>query len=93
VTAVARSSWFGAIYREPKNFFAQFAVADNYLDLYPEFVLPEDQRQAYLRDRKGCLVGRQLADQFVSRWATCCPCAAPFIREPGNSWCAVFSTA
>lgn len=64
VTAVARSSWFGAIYREPKNFFAQFAVADNYLDLYPEFVLPDDQRQAYLRDRKGCLVGRQLADQF-----------------------------
>jgi putative ABC transport system permease protein len=64
VLAVARTNWFGAIYREPKNFFAQFAVSDNYLDLYPEFVLPEDQRQAYLRDRKGCLIGRQLADKF-----------------------------
>lgn len=64
VTAVARTNWFGAIYREPKNFFAQFAVSDNYLDLYPEFVLPEDQRQAYRRDRKGCLIGRQLADQY-----------------------------
>ncbi len=64
VTQVARSNWFGGIYQEPKNFFAQFAVSPNYLDLYPEFVLPEAQRQAWLRDRKGCLIGRQLADAY-----------------------------
>jgi putative ABC transport system permease protein len=64
VTSVAYSNWFGGVYQEPKNFFPQFAVSDNYLDLYPEFVLPEDQKQAWLRDRKGVLVGRQLADQF-----------------------------
>ncbi len=64
VTAVARSNWFGGVYRDPKNFFAQFAVSDNYLDLYPEFIVPEQQRAEYQRDRKGALVGRQLADQF-----------------------------
>ncbi|MBW0446524.1 ABC transporter permease [bacterium M00.F.Ca.ET.228.01.1.1] len=64
VTLVARSSWFGGVYREPKNFFAQFAVSDNYLDLYPELVVPAQQRSDYQRDRKGCLVGRQLATQF-----------------------------
>jgi len=64
VTRIARSNWFGGIYREPKNFFPQFAVSDSYLDLYPEFILPPDQRIAFQRDRKGCLVGRQLADQF-----------------------------
>ncbi|RQR51498.1 ABC transporter permease [Burkholderia sp. Bp9125] len=64
VTLVARSNWFGGIYREPKNFFAQFAVSDNYLDLYPEFILPAQQRADYVRDRKGCLIGRQLANQF-----------------------------
>ena len=64
VTAVARSSWFGGVYQDPKKFFAQFAVSDNYLDLYPEFVLPEAERQAWLRDRKGCLVGRQLANIY-----------------------------
>ncbi|MEM5433345.1 ABC transporter permease [Cupriavidus oxalaticus] len=64
VTSVARSNWFGGVYRDPKNFFAQFAVSDNYLDLYPEFVVPEQQRADYQRDRKGALVGRQLADQF-----------------------------
>ena len=64
VTTVARSNWFGGIYQEPKNFFPQFAISDNYLDLYPEFVVPPDQRAAYTRDRKGALIGRQLADQY-----------------------------
>ncbi|MFN7085048.1 MAG: ABC transporter permease [Burkholderiales bacterium] len=64
VTSVVRSNWFGGIYQEPKNFFPQFAVSDNYFDLYPDFVLSEAQRLAYLRDRKGCVVGRQLAEQF-----------------------------
>jgi putative ABC transport system permease protein len=64
VAAVARSSWFGGIYQEPKNFFPQFAVSDNYLSLYPEFLLPDEQRAAYLRDRKGALIGRQLADRY-----------------------------
>ncbi len=64
VTMVARANWFGGIYQDPKKFFAQFAVSPNYLDLYPEFVLPEAQRQAWLRDRKGCLIGRQLAEAY-----------------------------
>jgi putative ABC transport system permease protein len=67
VTAVVRSSWFGGIYQDPKKFFAQFAVSDNYFDLYPEFVLPETERRDWLRDRKGCLVGRQLADIYGFR--------------------------
>jgi putative ABC transport system permease protein len=64
VVKVARSNWFGGIYQEPKNFFAQFAISDNFLDMYPEFIIPLEQRAAWLRDRKGCLVGRQLANQF-----------------------------
>src|SRR6185436_13576904 len=64
VARVARSNWFGGIYQEPKNFFPQFAVSDNYLDLYPEFIVPPQERLAWQRDRKGALVGRQLADQF-----------------------------
>ena len=64
VSAVARANWFGGIYQNPKNFFAQFAVSPNYLDLYTEFVLSDAERQAWVRDRKGCLVGRQLADVY-----------------------------
>ncbi|GJG98800.1 ABC transporter permease [Cupriavidus pauculus] len=64
VTQVARSNWFGGVYRDPKNFFAQFAVSDNYLDLYPEFIVTPAQRADYQRDRRGALVGRQLADSY-----------------------------
>ncbi|MDR5809021.1 ABC transporter permease [Caballeronia sp. LZ019] len=64
VTMVARSNWFGGVYRDPKNFFAQFAVSDNYLDLYPEFIISPQARADYQRDRKGCLIGRQLATQY-----------------------------
>jgi putative ABC transport system permease protein len=64
VDSVAWSNWFGGVYQEPKNFFPQFAVSDNYMDLYPEFILTPEERTAWQRDRKGVLIGRQLADQF-----------------------------
>lgn len=68
VTGVAYANWFGGIYQDPKNFFPQLAVSGaSYLDMYPDFVLPEDQRKAFLRDRKGALVGRKLADQYGFR--------------------------
>ena len=61
---VARSNWFGGIYQEPKNFFPQFAVSDSYFKLYPEFLIPEAERVAFARDRKGAMIGRQLADRY-----------------------------
>ena len=65
VNGVAYANWFGGIYQDPKNFFPQFAISGaGYLDLYPEFVLQEDQRVAFLHDRKGCIVGRKLANQY-----------------------------
>src|SRR6267142_1225334 len=64
VTRVARSNWFGGIYQEPKNFFPQFGVSDNYFELYPEFIVPPAQLGAWVRDRKGCMVGRSLAEHY-----------------------------
>jgi putative ABC transport system permease protein len=82
VNAVARSSWFGGIYQDPKKFFAQFAVSGNYLDLYPEFVLTEAERRDWLRDRKGCLVGRQLAERYGFRVGDVLPLRGTIY--PGN---------
>lgn len=65
VASVGYANWFGGIYKDPKNFFPQFAISgQSYLDLYPDFVVPEPDRAAFLRDRKGCIVGRKLADQY-----------------------------
>jgi len=36
----------------------------SYLAMYPEFLLPEAQKQRWLHDRVGAVVGRGLAEQF-----------------------------
>ncbi len=65
VRGVSWGNWFGGIYIEEKNFFPNFAVdARTYLDLYPEFIVPEDQLKAFLGDRKGFVAGRRIAAQF-----------------------------
>jgi putative ABC transport system permease protein len=65
VKIVSYSQWFGGIYKEPSNFFPQFAVDhNNYFDLYPEFLIKPDELLAFKRDRQGAIVGRKLADQF-----------------------------
>ncbi|CAH0348109.1 ABC transporter permease [Aquabacterium sp. CECT 9606] len=65
VKGVSWANWFGGVYIAERNFFPQFAVdPPTYLALYPEFVLSEDDRQAFFRDRQGCIVGRKLARKY-----------------------------
>lgn len=65
VTRVAYGNWFGGIYINEKNFFANYAIqAENYMDLYPEFTLTPEERKAFLADRTGCIVGRSLAQTY-----------------------------
>lgn len=65
VEGVGYANWFGGVYQDPKNFFAQFAISGaSYLDIYPDYLMPEAERAAFLRDRKGAIVGRKLADQY-----------------------------
>ncbi|MCO5977726.1 ABC transporter permease [Ideonella oryzae] len=65
VTAVSWANWFGGIYQSEKNFFPQFAVEPaSYLQLYPEYVLKPEEKEAFLRDRQGAVVGRKLAAQY-----------------------------
>jgi putative ABC transport system permease protein len=65
VSGVGFANWFQGTYKDPKNFFAQFAISgESYLDIYPDYLLTPDERADFLRDRKGCIVGRKLADQY-----------------------------
>lgn len=65
VKAVTHFTWFGGIYQEPRNFFAQMAVIPaEFLEMYPEYLLPEEQRLAWLRTRDGAVVGRRTAERF-----------------------------
>jgi len=64
VTETIIFQWFGGTYkdnRDPNNFFGRFAVEPEKLwTIYPEYKTPEDQKQAFLQERTGCLVGRKL---------------------------------
>lgn len=65
VTAISHASWFGGVYVTEKNFFPQFAVdADSYFNLYPEYLIPEQEMKAFRVDRKGCVIGRKLANTY-----------------------------
>jgi putative ABC transport system permease protein len=59
------ATWFGGVYQDEKNFFPQFAIdKEHYRELFPEFLIPSDQWQAFLTDREGCVVGAGLAERF-----------------------------
>lgn len=58
-------SWFGAVYVDPKDFFAQFAIDPVvYFDMYPEVLVPEDQLRAFREERTAAIVGRKLMERF-----------------------------
>jgi len=43
VNSAVHATWFGGIYQKPSNFFAQMPVQpEQYLDMYPEYVLPAE---------------------------------------------------
>lgn len=65
VTQVTFANWFGGVYQDERNFFPQFAIdAGTYRQMFPEFVVPDEQWQAFLRDREGAVVGQSLAERF-----------------------------
>ena len=65
VTGVGYAYWFEGIYIDKKNFFPQFAASlPQYLDLAPELLMPPEQRDALVKDRRGCLAGRKLIRRF-----------------------------
>ena len=89
VRDVAHASWFGGVYQEPSNFFPQMAVEpERYLRLYPEFLLPEEQKKAWLQDRTGAVVGRQTASRFGWKVGDRIPIQGTIFRKQdgGTTW-------
>jgi putative ABC transport system permease protein len=65
VARVACSTWFGGIYQKPANFFPQMVVdPEDYLNVFPDFILPEKEKRAWLAARASVVVGRATAERF-----------------------------
>jgi putative ABC transport system permease protein len=81
------AAWFGGIYQDPKNFFPNFSVGPDYLDLYPEFTLPADQRKSWEDDRSGAIVGEALARKYGWKVGDTIPLQATIFPTKGsNDW-------
>jgi putative ABC transport system permease protein len=65
VTMATHNTWFGGVYQDPSNFFAQIAVEPkSFLEVYPQYRLAPEQFEAWTADRQGAIVGVDLARRF-----------------------------
>jgi putative ABC transport system permease protein len=65
VELATHNTWFGGVYQDPSNFFAQIVVdPEPFMQIYQEYELPPEQFEAWLRDRQGAIVGVDLARRF-----------------------------
>ena len=65
VKQVTHDNWFGGVYQDERNFIPQFVIdPENQRQMFPEFIVPDDQWQAFLKDRTGAIAGAQTAKRF-----------------------------
>jgi putative ABC transport system permease protein len=65
VKEVMPFSWFGGIYKDERNFFANFAVdARKMRDIIPEIKMSDADWQAFINDRQGAIVGAKLVKLY-----------------------------
>lgn len=88
VELATHNTWFNGIYQDPANFFANIAVEpEPFLKIYPEYQVPPEQVQAWLDDRQGALVGRDLANRFGWKVGDRVPLQGTIYRpKTGDVW-------
>jgi len=58
-------NWFGGIYKDERNFFANFAVDPRKMrDIIPELKMSDADWQAFINDRQGAMVGAKLVKLY-----------------------------
>ncbi|HEX7829557.1 MAG TPA: FtsX-like permease family protein [Thermoanaerobaculia bacterium] len=83
-----QQAWFGGLYQDKQTSWGQIAVnASEFFQMYPEFKLPEDQKQAFIKTRTGAIVGRTTANRYGWKIGDRIPFAATFMMpKQGNTW-------
>ncbi len=101
VEHVTKFQWFGAYYQRPENFLAEFGVDHEiFLDMYDKEVevveapggvtgppAREAFQQAFLADRRACLIGEGLVRSFGWKVGDTVPLIGTiFTRPDGAAW-------
>jgi len=83
------ATWFGGIYQEPKNFFAQMPMEpEDLFDMYPEYIISDEHKAAWLESRSGVLAGRGLVERFGWKLGDRIPINATIWmkKDGGRTW-------
>jgi putative ABC transport system permease protein len=88
VEIATHNTWFNGIYQDPANFFPNIAVdPEPFMKVYPEYKLPPDEIRAWLADRQGAIVGRDLANRFGWKVGDRVPLQGTIYQpKAGKSW-------
>ena len=89
VQEVAGEDWVGGYFQDPrKPIFAMAVQAKNYLDIHSEYMLPETQKQAWLADKRGVIVGASLVKQYGWKLGQQLPLRSNIWRDNNgsNTW-------
>jgi putative ABC transport system permease protein len=58
-------NWFGGIYKDERNFFANFAVdAKRLRGIFTELKMSDAEWQAFINDKQGAIVGQKLVTLY-----------------------------
>src|SRR2546423_4892990 len=71
VKRVAASNYFGGVRDLTKRndeFPTLATETASFLAMYPEYIITDSEKQAFLRDQRGCIIGRALAERY--HWKT-----------------------
>ena len=88
VKEVAYANWFGGVYQDPKNFFANEAVSENFFSVYSDFIVPPEQLAAFKNTRTGAIVGEALAQKYGWKIGDKIPLQATIFpqKDGSNAW-------
>jgi putative ABC transport system permease protein len=88
VDMATHATWFGGVYHKEKMPFPRIAVKpDEFLAMYPEYLLPKDQLAAWKQTRTGVVVGRKLVERFEWKIGDKIPITGNIWRpEGGDTW-------
>jgi putative ABC transport system permease protein len=64
VARVAYSQWFGGVWQENTQVFTFAVDPQRYHDVYPEWVMPEEQWKAFANTRSSMIAGKIVADKY-----------------------------
>jgi putative ABC transport system permease protein len=81
--------WFGGVYQDDRNQVPTFAVeVETFFDVYPEYTLPPGQKEAWLKDRTGTIVGKMIAQRFGWKVGDTIPMRSNIWvqKDGGNVW-------